>query len=74
MSKITNFVEEVPVYDGIAYFNDWLKTDQGVTREEIRESLIAEGKSEGDIESHFEDLEAMFGEWCDRNNLQAQIV
>lgn len=67
-------MDEVPVYEGIAHFNDWLKTDQGVTREELRETLIVEGKSEGDIESHFDDLETIFTDWCDQNGLLAQIV
>jgi hypothetical protein len=74
ISLITGFVEDVPVHGGIVYFNDWLKTDQGVTREELRENLVVEGRPEGDIEFHFEDLENIFFAWCELHNLQGQIV
>lgn len=74
MSKITSLIDEVPIYDGIAYFNDWLKEEQGSTREELQELLIAEGKSEGDIDFHFENLEMIFSNWCEQNGLQPQTV
>jgi hypothetical protein len=72
MSKITGFVDDVPVHDELVYFNDWLQADTGQTKEELRESLIADGKSEGDIEAHFEDLDNIFHSWSEANDLTPQ--
>lgn len=67
MSKVS-FVDEVIVYDGFAYFDDWLKANGYHSQSEIREDYLMNDQ-EDELDDELERLSDEFIEWCEENDL-----
>jgi hypothetical protein len=56
--------------DGIVYFEDWRK-GEGYKN---RDSLICSGMTEDEFNKFFDELEDEFFEYCEKMNLEGELV
>lgn len=62
------------VYNGAVYFDDWLEAEGYKPEENIRLELAAEGKTEGEIEDHVQEIFEKFENWAESEGYQPQYA
>lgn len=67
-------VDNVRVYDGVAYFKDWLKANGYCSRDEFICDAVSEGKTEAEYEAEWVSLVSEFYDWCNENELSGETV
>lgn len=70
MSKITQRVDGIPVYEGNAvYFDDWLRKTRRTTEQEIRNDMLIYDTSKEEVDEAIDELREEFFDWCEENDL-----
>ncbi len=68
-------IDDVKVYDGDVYFDDWLVANGYYKREKQRDILLSNGeKTEEEFDEYIEGLEQEFLEWCDDHDLDGHTI
>jgi hypothetical protein len=68
---MVNFIEDVPVYDGEAYLEQWLKVQGYSQKDQFICDHVADGKTEDEIDSLWEEVTNEFYDWCEKKAVEA---
>lgn len=67
-------IDGVIMHDGIAYLNNWLKTNGYKDRDTFVNDSSVEGMSEEEIDSAWDEILEEFYDWCDKNGVMGEEV
>ena len=63
------YIDDVPVYDGVVYFDDWLKANGYKSKEYIKELYASTGMTSDECDECITTLWESFIYWAEHNNL-----